>query len=626
MGTVTPHYRSIAQLLQNRTFAIDDYQREYKWEAKNVQELLSDLLAKFESSYVEGDPTTKASGYGDYFLGSIIVSIRGDRSYLIDGQQRTTSLTLLLIYLYRLAKQHEYLAASAIEPLIFSAPFGEPTFNLDIPERVPVIRALFSGEGFSADGKAQSIQNIVARYQDIVEFDLGEQLNDAIEVFIYWLIQKVGLIEIVADDDAQAYAIFETMNDRGKPLSPVDMLKAYLLAQIEEDTQRAAANQVWKKTIVDLASWGEDQDPERDATMIKAWLRSQYSETIRDRKAGSTDKDWELIGTSFHRWLRENTQRAGVGTEKENVRFITEAFPFFADAYRKILDASRSYTSGWEPVFYNAQNDFTWQSTVVLAPLLVTDDADTIRRKINAVATYLDIWIMRRVSNYVRVGYSSASYTMFTLARDIRQKPLPELVATLTDKLNADSKEVSFDGYPARDRGGIAQLGLNQFSGRYIFHMLARLTSYIEVAAGKPDLFDKYVDRTVKNPQDIEHITADVFSKFGGEFASEHDFWFWDWRNGIGGLLLLPADVNRSLQARCYAYKARKYVGQNLFAATLTRQAYMNQPQFTRFIEANGLPFAHYDKFGTAEQHERTELVRLLCHKVWSPDRLASFL
>ena len=46
MSTITPHYRTITQLLQSRSFAIDEYQREYKWERKNIEELLSDLARK----------------------------------------------------------------------------------------------------------------------------------------------------------------------------------------------------------------------------------------------------------------------------------------------------------------------------------------------------------------------------------------------------------------------------------------------------------------------------------------------------------------------------------------------------------------------------------------------------
>ncbi len=43
MSTITPHYRTITQLLQSRSFSIDEYQREYKWERENIEELVSDL-------------------------------------------------------------------------------------------------------------------------------------------------------------------------------------------------------------------------------------------------------------------------------------------------------------------------------------------------------------------------------------------------------------------------------------------------------------------------------------------------------------------------------------------------------------------------------------------------------
>src|SRR5512133_1444921 len=100
MTGITPHYRTITQLLQSRSFAIDEYQREYKWETANIEELVTDLLGKFRSSYSVGDVPKAVVGYADYFLGSIIVTRRNGRSYLVDGQQRVTSLTLLLIYLY----------------------------------------------------------------------------------------------------------------------------------------------------------------------------------------------------------------------------------------------------------------------------------------------------------------------------------------------------------------------------------------------------------------------------------------------------------------------------------------------------------------------------------------------
>ena len=618
MSTIVPHYRSVQGLLQSQSFSIDEYQREYKWEKEHIDELLSDLQGKFFSSYKPGDETKKISNYEEYFLGSIIVSKRNNRSYLIDGQQRVTSLTLMLICLYRAAMEKNLQVVQTIAPLIFSDNLGEPRFNLDIPERLPAIEALFKGQPFNPDGKDESIQTMCARYGDIEQNDLIADLGDALPHFAYWLMTKVGLIEIATDNDNYAYAIFETMNDRGKPLSPVDMLKAYLLAPIENAAQRQKANQEWKKQVLDLISWGGIHEPERDANCIKAWLRAQFAETIRERKAGATDKDWEIIGTVFHRWVRDNSKRLKLGTEAENLAMLSVNFPFFAKSYRRILDASTTFTKGLEAVFYNAHNDLTWQNTILLAPLVTSDDDETVRKKIAVTATYLDIWLMRRVVNYIRVGYSSISYAMWLLCCDIRRKSLSELVEILTKKLAED--DVTFKGWPAKGRGGIAELALNQFSRRYVFHLLARVTAFTEAGSGRADSFDNYVDRSVDNPFDIEHIWADDYASHSAMFATAQEFQ--EWRNHVASLLLLPADVNRSLQAKSFPEKTPHYAKQNFYAASLSASAYQHQPQFAAFRSNNNLPFRSYDVFGKNQQMERRALVEALVNRVWSPERL----
>lgn len=618
MSTITPHYRSVQLLLQSQSFSIDEYQREYKWEKENIEELLTDLRDKFFNCYQEGDETKKVSSYEDYFLGSIIVSKRNGKSYLVDGQQRVTSLTLLLIYLHQAAKAQGLPVVGSLAPLIYSDNLGVPCFNLDIQERLPVIEALFKGADFNPDGKEESIQNMYARYQDIERIDLVGELKSSLPHFIYWLMTKVGLIEIATDNDNYAYAIFETMNDRGKPLSPVDMLKAYLLAAVEDADKCRLANQVWKQQVLGLISWGGEHEPERDANCIKAWLRAQYADSIRDRKAGSTDKDWELIGSTFHRWVRDSHIKLKLGNEVKNLSLITTHFPFFSKAYRLILDASCTYTKGLEAVYYNAHNEFTWQNTVLLASLTVTDDDNTIRQKIAITATYLDIWLMRRVVNYIRVGYSSTSYSMYLLCKETRNKSVAELVEILTKKLAED--DVTFAGSKSKGRTGIEGLGLNQFSRRYIYHLLARLTSFTEVGSGKPDLFDKYIDRKTKNPCDIEHIWADNMAPYASQFSSEQEFQ--ECRNHVAGLLLLPADVNRSYQDKPFEEKSPHYAKQNLYAASLTASAYQHQPQFEAFRNLNSLPFKSYEHFDKSAQAERRELVSALVNRVWSVDRL----
>lgn len=103
-------------------------------------------------------------------------------------------------------------------------------------------------------------------------------------------------------------------------------------------------------------------------------------------------------------------------------------------------------------------------------------------------------------------------------------------------------------------------------------------------------------------------------------FDSDHDFEYW--RNHVASLLLLPADVNRSLQDMIFGQKAPHYAKQNLYAASLTAFSYEHKPKFQQFKNENNLPFKAYDKFGKEEQKERRELVKALVNEVWSPKRI----
>ena len=92
--------RTIRELLAGRKYSIDYYQREYKWQRKQLVELIDDLAAKFLESHEPANDRNAVADYGHYFLGSIILSDKDGRKFIIDGQQRLTTLTLLLIFLH----------------------------------------------------------------------------------------------------------------------------------------------------------------------------------------------------------------------------------------------------------------------------------------------------------------------------------------------------------------------------------------------------------------------------------------------------------------------------------------------------------------------------------------------
>src|SRR5438552_7262887 len=143
--------KNIRALLGRAKYAVDYYQREYKWQKKHVAELLDDLADKFRESYDFGHERSAVEGYGHYFLGSIIISDKDGRKFIIDGQQRLTSLTLLLIFLHRRSDDHEQ--KGQLAELIFSQRFGERSFNLDVPERSACMEALYAGQIIDESGQ-----------------------------------------------------------------------------------------------------------------------------------------------------------------------------------------------------------------------------------------------------------------------------------------------------------------------------------------------------------------------------------------------------------------------------------------------------------------------------------------
>src|SRR6185436_12174682 len=98
--------QTVRELLKGVKYSIDYYQREYKWQTKQIQELLDDLSGKFLEDYQAGHERKRVKDYPHYFLGSIIISKKDSASYVVDGQQRLTSLTLLLILLRHLQQNH----------------------------------------------------------------------------------------------------------------------------------------------------------------------------------------------------------------------------------------------------------------------------------------------------------------------------------------------------------------------------------------------------------------------------------------------------------------------------------------------------------------------------------------
>ena len=393
---------SINKLLKEQKFTIDFFQREYRWQEKHIKLLIEDLTNTFLKSYNPEDKRSEVANYQSYYLGPVVFSVNPEngRKSIIDGQQRITSITLFLIYLNHLQKDNEQKVS--ISELIFSEKYGEKSFNMTDETREPCLKALFEvGDYNVKDDDDETVQNMIKRYEDIEESFPEELSQNALPFFIDWFVENVVIVEITAYSDDNAYTIFETMNDRGLNLTPTEMLKGYILSKITDKKQRNEINDIWKTEIQKL----HEYDVNADQSFFQAWFRSKYAVTIRPGKVGSENQDFELIGSRFHNWFKDNHKTLfNISTSDEIYKFFKYQFPFFVKNYLNIYDAYIVYNKCMPHVNYINYLGIaeSLQEPLLLASINFEDTNNIIEQKVDFVARYIETFTVKRSINYHR--------------------------------------------------------------------------------------------------------------------------------------------------------------------------------------------------------------------------------
>lgn len=608
MAEIDAHSRSVRQLLGGRKFTIDYFQREYRWGEKQIRELVTDLTSRFLSAWRPEHQREKAAKYPPYYLGSIIVSEEGGRGSVIDGQQRLTSLSLLLIWVLRGLTDDD--DRKQVADLIFTRKYGSNDYNINVPERNAAMDALYKGEDPEAlprDSFPESVRNILDRYEDIDELMPEAIVGAARAHFADWLMERVFLVEIVAPSDDDGYEIFETMNDRGLALSPTDMLKSHLLANCGDDQTRQRLNEVWKTRINELLAVGKDEE----ADAIKAWLRARHAQSIREREAGALPQDFDRIGTEFHRWVRDNGQALGLTNPQAYARYVEGDFRFYSSWYLRLRRAANVYADASEAIYCNELAKFTLQYPLMLSPIVPSDSEDVAWRKALTVATFIDILIARRLWNGQSIGYSTMQYAMFQLMKAIRGKSADDVAEELKAYLEKEVRPFSRN----------PRFGLKEVNPKAMRRFLARLTTWLERQIDPATSFTAYLVSSGDHGYDIEHILADDHAAVADAFPSRDDFN--DMRNRIGALLLLPRSFNRSYGGMSYEEKLPHYWGQNWLAKTLDSRAYQNNPGLKRVIDRHQIALAAHAEFTPEVLEARQRVYLQLAETIWSPDRLA---
>lgn len=265
--TIEVNKQSVEALLgsgKTKPFVIPEYQRPYAWTDEQVETLFEDL---WEFTATSGGTERE----GSYFLGSVVAYENEDgEQEIIDGQQRITSLFLLLRAIYtklvatpvteRTPEANNFIGK--IEPAIWRTNklTGTVDFkNILLTSRVvnnegnETLRSILETGNADENAKDNYSKNY-RHFQGL--FDKHSTENPLmVYQFIYALLNQAILLPITADTQDTALTIFSTLNDRGLPLSDADIFKAKIYNQLDVNAKKAFIER-WK----DLDEQATDAD------------------------------------------------------------------------------------------------------------------------------------------------------------------------------------------------------------------------------------------------------------------------------------------------------------------------------------------------------------------------------
>ena len=251
---------SVNRLLNEDTYAIPLYQRNFAWTYDEIEQLLNDVADAFQEDR------------DNYYIGTLVVNKENDIFKIIDGQQRTTALNLIA-----LALKNEF----GFDRL--------KAVNLTFPARRKSnenIQKLFTKQKISEDDENELTRGY-RHAKDAIENVLGERQLDT-QSFVDYLFDNVIIFRSILPKDLDLNLYFERFNSRGEQLEAHEILKAQMIAKFGENQEMAQKfARIW------------DACAEFDKPVIKTFQ-------IRSRPNNTDEEGEKIFGKKFNNFKLES--------------------------------------------------------------------------------------------------------------------------------------------------------------------------------------------------------------------------------------------------------------------------------------------------------------------------------
>lgn len=527
---------SIEDLLKS-FYAVPDFQREYVWQPENVEQLLSDIC---DELYDENSSVVRGA---EYFIGSIVVYQGKDGIYqLIDGQQRTTTIFIILCVLReRLAEM------DTVQKLIRETRMNQETLEEEALFRVTLLYEDSAGAlekiathdlaGLAALNQSTSVRNLRGAYEEAEDF-LVERLGDDVKLwkqFLAVFTTRVKLIRVITPSQAGALRVFETINNTGVGLNPMDLLKNLLFRKVKTaEFEKVKAG--WKDLTVQIDKAAE-KNPLR---FLRYFVLSRF-----DTKTPKPLPEEEL-----YNWLSRNAETVGI--DHRPLVFLKDLVND-AQVYQYLSQAADArgkpnrFLQNIQILSGRAKQHFILLlAGQHLEPLLFDRLCQVLE----------NLFFCFIVTKEATKAFEAVFYKAAVPLRMLSADDVPGLEAFVQKWLQPeiDSRSDKLQYTLETMRVG----ALQKYRLRYV---LAKLTQFVDENAWGSSVntdLAKYLDKKVH----IEHILPDTPTEELKKEFGKPDL-YEEYSARLGNLTLLEMSINTSIQQDFFTKKTKEYQNSN---------------------------------------------------------------
>lgn len=568
---------------QSKPYSLDVYQRDYRWsdekDYKIVSQLLLDIELRFENNlkvYSKNKKTDLQSIYNDvnvnfkaYFLNTIMLNEQGGDIFIVDGQQRLTTLLLLFIKLYHLGLNNNTNGMN-IPKLIGEKIFeedkaGRKHFKISNIDRNDIIRKIFEDEKISPNDIVNITQynlrenyHVISKYLDKYFFSKEGNFDSLkYNYYVYNLTEKVLIIEQVIKHKEDVAMIFETANDRGKELESHEVLKGMLLGVLNTENKEKC-NIIWNEAL--RTFFQIDGNYKNVDEFFRTYFRAKYADN---------QNQYQSFAGKYHRSLLSNDKIINDLDRNDPPQinnFINHEFVYFYKVYLQISKIAKEESNIF--IASNSVNDRGQQFLLILSALEYNDKNKD--EKISLVAKKIDQFYS--MSKLLGIYNSNDQQTeTYELNKVIRNKTIKEIEIEF-DKIIL--KYFNNKGIQCKDFKEIFQYRYFQFAkndGFFTKYLFTRVDMYLanllneNSFAKQENLY--FITHSGTKPATgfhIEHIFSNnelIMEQFKDENEEFDQKLFNDERNRLGALILLKG--NENIRTSNWIYKKKFISYQN---------------------------------------------------------------